>query len=707
MGFLAPWFLAGALALGVPVFVHLLRRQTVTPRPFSSLMFFERGIQSSTRHRRLRYLLLFALRALLVAMVVLAFANPYLKRTNAGASGRLLVVVVDNSFSMRAGAGGGSSATRFEEAKREALQVLRAKPGGQRAQVMALGSELQVLTQPVPDAGTLRAAIEGMQQGDSKGSYGELGRGMRALAETVHTPIELHLFSDMQRTAMPGNFADMVLPGNVKLELHTIGSSAPADVPNWTVESVDAPAQLADPKDRRRSRVTAVVAGLGTPAAVKLVSLVVNGRTVASKRVDVPTNGRVKVELEPLDIPYGFSKCEVRVAAVDGKADAFPADDASLFTVRRSDPERVLFVHGAGDTRSQIYFGAALGAAAESSFVLQPVSVEQSGDADPGRYAFVVLSDTGPLPTILENAVVKYVKDGGSVLIAAGTSAARRGKVPVLGAEVTEGKSYTRESGGFATVGQVDGTHPVTGVAVDASLGKDVVQSGVGGGWGEVKVFYAAQMDAVKAGTRVLVRLGDGTPLLMDKTLGEGHMLVFASGFENLTNDLPLQPGFVPFVDRAARYLSGEDKLGGARVVDTFVQLRSAEGGKAGAGVEVVDPEGKRPLSLAEAGTVQSYPLSRSGFYQLRYANGKDAVVGVNPDRRESDLEAIPADVLKLWSGSAGTDREAANAATGAAMEKKDSAYSVWWWVMLVALAAAVAESVVGSRYLGTQREEA
>ena len=28
MGFLAPWFLAGALALGVPVFVHLLRRQT-------------------------------------------------------------------------------------------------------------------------------------------------------------------------------------------------------------------------------------------------------------------------------------------------------------------------------------------------------------------------------------------------------------------------------------------------------------------------------------------------------------------------------------------------------------------------------------------------------------------------------------------------------------------------------------------------------
>ena len=34
-----------------------------TPLPFSSLMFFERGTQSSIAHRRLRYLLLFSLRA--------------------------------------------------------------------------------------------------------------------------------------------------------------------------------------------------------------------------------------------------------------------------------------------------------------------------------------------------------------------------------------------------------------------------------------------------------------------------------------------------------------------------------------------------------------------------------------------------------------------------------------------------------------------
>src|SRR5215471_14260757 len=100
MGFLSPWFLAGLAGIGIPVYIHLLRRHTATPRPVSSLMFFERGIQSSTKHRRLRYLFLFSLRAALVSLLVLAFANPFLRRAKAGASGSLMLIAVDNSFSM-------------------------------------------------------------------------------------------------------------------------------------------------------------------------------------------------------------------------------------------------------------------------------------------------------------------------------------------------------------------------------------------------------------------------------------------------------------------------------------------------------------------------------------------------------------------------------------------------------------------------------
>ena len=80
MGFLNPWFLAALAAIGLPIYIHLLRRHMVPPQPFSSLMFFERGTQSSTRHRRLRYLLLFSLRTALLLLLVLAFANPFIRR---------------------------------------------------------------------------------------------------------------------------------------------------------------------------------------------------------------------------------------------------------------------------------------------------------------------------------------------------------------------------------------------------------------------------------------------------------------------------------------------------------------------------------------------------------------------------------------------------------------------------------------------------
>ena len=137
----------------------------------------------------------------------------------------------------------------------------------------------------------------------------------------------------------------------------------------------------------------------------------------------------------------------------------------------------------------------------------------------------------------------------------------------------------------------------------------------------DVKFFYAARVDPERK-ARVVARLADGTPLLIDKQMGEGHVLLFASGFDNLTNDLPLNPAFVAFVDQTARYLSGEERVSGARVVDSFVQLRTPETAQSGAaqagkGVDVIGPDGKRPLSLKEAAAVQSFQLAQGGFYQI------------------------------------------------------------------------------------------
>jgi hypothetical protein len=380
---------------------------------------------------------------------------------------------------------------------------------------------------------------------------------------------------------------------------------------------------------------------------------------------------------------------------IDG-ADGFPNDDASNFAVKRADPERVLFVHQGTDTRSPLYFGAALAASAQASFVLQPITPEQSSDIDPSKYAFVVLSDVASVPSILENALIRNVQDGGSVLVATGMADAHREHIPVWGGNVADGHYYARGGStkdAFTTVGAADASHPAM---------KDA------NGFGGTKFFYAAAVDAGNA--RVVARLADGTPLLMDKQMGEGHVLLFASGLDNLTNDLPLNPAFVAFVDQTARYLSGEERASGARVVDSYVQLRNpvnaASGSVAakGATVDIVGPDGKRPLSLKEAAAAQSFQLAHAGFYQIRFANGRDALIAVNPDRRESDLEAIPDDTLKLWSGSAGATPDVA--ATESESAATNSVSGLWWWVMLLLLMAALAETALASRYLGTQREQ-
>ncbi len=150
---------------------------------------------------------------------------------------------------------------------------------------------------------------------------------------------------------------------------------------------------------------------------------------------------------------------------------------------------------------------------------------------------------------------------------------------------------------------------------------------------GRQSFFYALDVSEPGNGAdaaRVIVRLGDQTPLLLEKRLGEGRVVLLTSGLDNLTNDFPLHPAFVPFIEQTARYLAGSERQGGARPVDAYLELRNAK--EKGQGVEVTDPEGKRPLTLGEAASAQSFQLTEAGYYQLRLANGRQDEVGVNPD---------------------------------------------------------------------------
>ncbi len=121
--------------------------------------------------------------------------------------------------------------------------------------------------------------------------------------------------------------------------------------PNWTVESVDAPGQVWG-KDMKPVHVQAVIAGYATPAAQRTVSLVVSGKTTATKTV----------RSRPTDAPRSISprsKCPMASAAARSESTpptAFPADDLRRFAVERSDPQKVLLIHNYGDNRSPLLY---------------------------------------------------------------------------------------------------------------------------------------------------------------------------------------------------------------------------------------------------------------------------------------------------------------------------------------------------------------
>ena len=323
MGFLTPWFLAGAAAVGLPIYVHLLRQYRQKPVPFSSLMFFERRTQSSIKHRRLKYLLLFALRCAVIALLVLAFARPYIHWGAAAHAngGRTIVFAIDNSFSMR-------QDDHFAHAKDAARDEIRKMTQADRGQLVTFGGPAKLVTDVTSDKQVLLGALASLEPGDDTSSYAEISRILRSTAESLKTDIEAQIFTDDQKSSLPAAFSDLKLDDGTKLIVHSVADKA---IPNWTIESVDAPRRVFDTK---KVRTVATVAGFNTDAATRKVTLIANGKPVESKDVKVPAGGRATVEFLTLDAPYGLTRCEVRL---DG-ADTFPQDDHWFFSVERADP---------------------------------------------------------------------------------------------------------------------------------------------------------------------------------------------------------------------------------------------------------------------------------------------------------------------------------------------------------------------------------
>src|SRR5687768_1968647 len=195
MGLLAPLFLAGLLAVAVPILVHLVHRERKEPLAFPSLMFLRRVPFRSARRQRIRYWLLFLLRSAAVILVALAFARPWIKRAAADGSGlrggKDVVLMIDRSYSM-------STKGQWRRAVNAARKIVNEAGADHRMAVVGFGEQAELLARLDDSRASVEAAVQGIEPSADVTRFGPAFKLAGSQLARSRGPAEIVVITDRQ-----------------------------------------------------------------------------------------------------------------------------------------------------------------------------------------------------------------------------------------------------------------------------------------------------------------------------------------------------------------------------------------------------------------------------------------------------------------------------------------------------------------------------
>jgi hypothetical protein len=537
MSFLTPLFLAGAFAAAIPIVLHLLKREPEARVQFSAVHLLEHAPVEHTSRRRLRELLLLALRVTALLLLAFAFARPFLA-SGLASTGATTVIALDTSLSL-------SAPGQFDRARQLAREAIDRAPSGDLVAVVTFADGAQVAAQPSADRGVARAAIEAANPGAGGTSF---RAALNAASDLLRgRPGTIVVVTDLQETGW--DTGDRVtVPASAKVEIADVGAP---------------PANLAVTSLRTAGdRVSAVVRNAGEAPVDARVQLMVHDAADAKQPPRVAGDTTVPVggqQSAPVSFP--LPKGRWASVAVTDTAGA-PTDNTRFIVLDQSSRPAVLVVTTTGDlTREAFYLEQALVAPGADGRAYEAAGVPASDlagweQARLDRHTAVILMSTKGLEHRGRQLLSAFLKNGGGLLVAAG---------PDVDGDVLD-ELLAGPKAGLVPEGAAPRDR-VTRTWAAADIRHPVVRAfgAQGDALGLVRFQRVTPMRP--EGCQTLARFTTGEPALVDCAAGDGHALVVASDLDNRGNDFPLRAIFVPFLHETVRYLAGGDR----RAAEYFV----------------------------------------------------------------------------------------------------------------------------------------
>ncbi len=638
-----PAMLGGLALLALPILAHVLNRHSRRRVVFPTIRLLRQAVASQSRLFRLRRWILLALRCLMVALIVAAFARPvWFDATAAQSSANdrtnSVVLLLDGSASTAQSTGG---VTAFHTLRSRTNQTLDTLVTGTDFAniVLATARPQAVLPRLTRNLPALRDELSRLnptfERADLPQAIALAGESLREFGGQRR----LVILSDLQQS----NWDDVLqqadlaklLPGGTKVtivvpvgvEVENIGLSQPRYFPSQPL--ADQPVQLlvrAANYSNKPKQVRTMLQLDGQPAGEQTVTLAAGEqRDVAFDSVLVTVGGHL-VE---------FSTTE----------DALPVDDHAYLVFKTVNRLPVLVVSddNPSESGSATYFlvrALAPHNDAHDRFDVRHLTTAQITPAELSTAMAVFVGYVSELNPATAGMLRQYVEDGGGVMIFCGEGAVVR-NLQVLDASAGDGGILPWQPGPARNSGLGNDALRITGGKWQSRLLTDFdEQSQIS--MAQIRFQRTWTVGALRPEAQVLLTFSDDSPALGLRQVGLGQLLLanFSPALE--TSDLAKYGSFVALVQSLAKQLRpAASTLKPSFAGESYRHSETISEVAQVGSVTLLGP-GRKELSFTTS--VDSGRLlldiprtDNPGFHEFYRGKERLVAMAVNVDPRESD----------------------------------------------------------------------